>query len=260
MVVGIRELSRDTSRIIQEFERTGEPVIVTREGRPIGALVTVDQHRLQELVLATAPEFVERRRLADEEVRTGQTQSLRELAAERGVEAPSESDPEANLTELATESTAAHLRPLEKMLAPEIMVGIKHGVADQVAALSAEMVDLMQRDIGAELEPAGVREGVDFNAAISAQLVREELSVALSRSGIDTTEQVHEVLASLRQRMRGMAESIPETEGYVVETHRAFLAGVRSGTHRGQPEQARTSSATASPSSPDVPRRDVSAP
>lgn len=241
MVVGIRELSRDTSRIVQEFERTGEPVIVTREGRPIGALVAVDQRRLEDLVLATAPEFVERRRRAEEEVRAGQTQSLRELAAERGVEPPAETPAEASLTELASESTAEQLSSLEEVLAPKMMDQIKHGVADQVAALSAEIVDLAQQGSDTELEPEGVREVVDLSAAISAEVVRQELSLVLSAPGMDTTEQIREVLVSLRQRLRWISESIPVAGTSVISTHKAFLAGVQSGSQRAHAEQPQTS-------------------
>lgn len=230
MVVGIRELSRDTSRIIKEFERTGEPVIVTREGQPIGALVAVDRRRLEDLVLATAPEFVDRRRRADEEVRDGETRSLQALAAERGIELPAESDRGAkSLIELAKDSTAEQLSPLDDMLAPEMMQHIKAQMADQVATLSAEMVEQVQRGAGAELEPDGVREVVELNTAISATLVRQELSHLLSYGGTDAAGQLQEALGSLLQRVRGIAGGLPEAGNAVLLTRHAFLAGARSG-------------------------------
>src|SRR6185436_17879250 len=81
-VIGIRQLSRETSRVIKEFEESGEPVIVTREGKPIGALMPLSETQLQDLVLATASEFRPRGE------RSRQTRLLREAAAERHIDLP----------------------------------------------------------------------------------------------------------------------------------------------------------------------------
>src|SRR3954453_20206452 len=88
-VVGIRELSRDTSRVIKRFENTGEPIVVTREGRPIGALVRVDDRQLENLVLATIPGYAEARTTAQEAEEEGRTQSPDEVAEELGMKKPS---------------------------------------------------------------------------------------------------------------------------------------------------------------------------
>src|SRR5262245_35326666 len=84
--VGIRELSRETSRVIKQFEETGEPLIITRENRPIGVLQAVDSSQLEDLVLATAPEFQESSQRTREAVEAGTTRSLDDLADERGGE------------------------------------------------------------------------------------------------------------------------------------------------------------------------------
>jgi antitoxin (DNA-binding transcriptional repressor) of toxin-antitoxin stability system len=47
---------------------TGEPVIVARHGKPIAALVRVDEAQITDLVLSAAPEFVDSLREADEDL------------------------------------------------------------------------------------------------------------------------------------------------------------------------------------------------
>ncbi|MGH8934389.1 MAG: type II toxin-antitoxin system Phd/YefM family antitoxin [Egibacteraceae bacterium] len=63
--IGIHELSRDTSRVIAEVERTGRPLIVTRDGEPIVALCAIGVDDLEDLALAYAPEFVRDRAEVD---------------------------------------------------------------------------------------------------------------------------------------------------------------------------------------------------
>ena len=37
-VIGIRQLSREASGVINELEDSGEPVVVTKQGRPVATL------------------------------------------------------------------------------------------------------------------------------------------------------------------------------------------------------------------------------
>ena len=82
--IGIRDLARHASQVVEEVERTGKPTLVTRRGRPAVAIVPVAIGDLEDFILATAPEYVEGRRPADEEMRTGKTRSLASLRAELG--------------------------------------------------------------------------------------------------------------------------------------------------------------------------------
>jgi prevent-host-death family protein len=75
-VVNMRELSRRTSRVVDEVRSRKRPTLVTRGGRPVAALVPVDPTALEDWVLATAPEFVAGMRAADRELRGGRTASL----------------------------------------------------------------------------------------------------------------------------------------------------------------------------------------
>lgn len=79
--VGIRDLARHGSKIVGEVERTGKATVVTRRGRPTVAVVPIDQDELENLVLATAPEFVEAMREGEKEYREGNTVPLDEASA-----------------------------------------------------------------------------------------------------------------------------------------------------------------------------------
>jgi prevent-host-death family protein len=48
--VSIRELSRNPSVVVDEVERTGRPAIVTRNGKPVVALVRIDPAALEDWV------------------------------------------------------------------------------------------------------------------------------------------------------------------------------------------------------------------
>lgn len=71
-IVGIRDLSRNASRVVDQVSSTGSPMIITKHGRPVAALVAVDPDALEDFVLATAPAYAADRRAAD-----------RDLAADR---------------------------------------------------------------------------------------------------------------------------------------------------------------------------------
>ena len=71
--VNVRELARNTSKVIDELTQSKEPTLVTRDGRPVAALVPINASALEDWILANAPEFVEGMRLADEEMKRGET-------------------------------------------------------------------------------------------------------------------------------------------------------------------------------------------
>ena len=52
-VVSIRDLSRNPSAVVDEVERSGRPAIVTRNGKPVAAMVRIDQEALEDWLLAT---------------------------------------------------------------------------------------------------------------------------------------------------------------------------------------------------------------
>lgn len=78
----MRELSRRASEIVKRVQKSGRPVVVTRHGRPAVALVEIDRHALEDLILATVPEFTAGLKRADTELRQGKTRELSEVLAE----------------------------------------------------------------------------------------------------------------------------------------------------------------------------------
>ena len=71
--VGIRDLARNASKVVDEVARTGRPALVTKRGRVVAAVVPIDERELEDFVLANAPEYVRSRTEADEDLRRGVT-------------------------------------------------------------------------------------------------------------------------------------------------------------------------------------------
>ncbi|MGH9078124.1 MAG: type II toxin-antitoxin system Phd/YefM family antitoxin [Acidimicrobiales bacterium] len=70
--VGIRELANNTSAVVDEVARSGRPALVTRHGRPVAAVVPVDEEELLDYVLANAPEYVRSMAEADAALARGE--------------------------------------------------------------------------------------------------------------------------------------------------------------------------------------------
>jgi prevent-host-death family protein len=81
--VGIRKLGRSLSAVVREIRETGEPTVVTDRGRPVVLMVPIDQERLEDFVLASAPEFAAGMQSAEDDLASGQTQSLDETTRVR---------------------------------------------------------------------------------------------------------------------------------------------------------------------------------
>ena len=52
--VSIRELSRNRSAVVDEVERSGRPALVTRNGKPVAALVRIDPVAIEDWIQASA--------------------------------------------------------------------------------------------------------------------------------------------------------------------------------------------------------------
>lgn len=91
-VVGLRQLSRETREVIDQLEQDGEPVVLTRHGKPVAALVTVPEDRAAAFALASLPEQVAHRDKAAKEIAAGEGRPAGELLAE--LEAGSDEDPD----------------------------------------------------------------------------------------------------------------------------------------------------------------------
>ncbi len=70
--VSIRDLANKASAVVDEVARSKRPAVVTKHGKPVAALVPIDQEALEDWVLANAPEFVANMAEADSEIARGE--------------------------------------------------------------------------------------------------------------------------------------------------------------------------------------------
>jgi prevent-host-death family protein len=80
--IGVRELARHASSIINDIEQKKEPALITRRGRPVAYMLPVDSAEFEDFVLAHAPQFIEGMAEADVELATGETVSLADVRGE----------------------------------------------------------------------------------------------------------------------------------------------------------------------------------
>jgi prevent-host-death family protein len=80
--VGLRELSRETGKVIEDVQESGEPMLILRRGTPIAALVPVDAENRNRLLLEGLPSFIAERKAAEEGIAAGRTRPLSEVMAE----------------------------------------------------------------------------------------------------------------------------------------------------------------------------------
>jgi prevent-host-death family protein len=86
--IGVRELARHASSIINNIEQNKEPALITRRGRPVAYMLPVDSAEFEDFVLAHAPQFIEGMATADVELTAGETVSLADVRAELEADKP----------------------------------------------------------------------------------------------------------------------------------------------------------------------------
>lgn len=80
--ISIRDLARRSSRVVADVVSSGRPAIITRRGKPVGALIAIDNDELEDFVLANAPEYAASIRDADADLARGRTQPLSDVLDE----------------------------------------------------------------------------------------------------------------------------------------------------------------------------------
>ncbi len=86
--IGVRELARHASSIVNDIEQNKEPALITRRGRPVVYMLPVDSMEFEDFVLAHAPQFIEGMAAADIELTAGETVSLADVRAELEADSP----------------------------------------------------------------------------------------------------------------------------------------------------------------------------
>jgi prevent-host-death family protein len=74
--ISLRELARNTSGVIQDMQASGRPALVTRNGKPVAALVPIDAAALEEWLLGRAAAFTRAAAEEDPDLAAGRTDSI----------------------------------------------------------------------------------------------------------------------------------------------------------------------------------------
>jgi prevent-host-death family protein len=67
--LSIHELGRNTQRVISGVDNSGRPVIVPSHGAPVAAIVAIDSEELADIVLSTAPQYLDDLMAAERDMR-----------------------------------------------------------------------------------------------------------------------------------------------------------------------------------------------
>ena len=87
MSIGIRDLARRASQVVEQVQSTGRPTLITRNGKPVAALIAIDESELEDWILSHAPEYVRNMQEADAEMAKGeQGRRLGQVLAELQLE------------------------------------------------------------------------------------------------------------------------------------------------------------------------------
>ncbi len=80
--IGVRDLAKRASAIINDIEQSKEPALVTRRGRPVVYMLPVDSEEFEDFALSQAPQFVAGMKMADAELAAGETVALASVRGE----------------------------------------------------------------------------------------------------------------------------------------------------------------------------------
>lgn len=69
--VSVRDLAHGASRVIEAVRTSGRPTVITKRGRPVAAIVPINEEALEDWILANAPEFVSNMAEAEAEIAAG---------------------------------------------------------------------------------------------------------------------------------------------------------------------------------------------
>jgi PHD/YefM family antitoxin component YafN of YafNO toxin-antitoxin module len=145
--------------LVENLEKTGEPVLVTRRGRPAGVLYPLSEEDLEDFVLAHGPEFTSAMREADEELAEGRTLSLRETLAEHS--RVDLSGQEVKILSLLIHGEAIDEVAENLHISHEAATPLIRQILSKLAGLSEEEIErLTGRDLPRHAQgPAGARRG-----------------------------------------------------------------------------------------------------
>lgn len=166
--VGIRDLNKNTKQIIETLEETREPVILTRQGRPIATILPLDSRGLNDLVISTAPEFVASRDRAEQQFEAGQTHSLADVMTEIRSE---HGDVDETAQAIHRDATSPALADSASVASATVGLPPDNSVVDIDA--HGALAGLTGRSYGATFQEAIVERGRNLSKAIVEEAIAE---------------------------------------------------------------------------------------
>ncbi|MGQ0669509.1 MAG: type II toxin-antitoxin system Phd/YefM family antitoxin [Actinomycetota bacterium] len=82
MAVTVRELAHRTGEVLRQVERDRRKILVTSNGRPVAALVPIDEEELLDRALEA---LIPAEEQVSKEIMEGKTQSLSEVVRDLGL-------------------------------------------------------------------------------------------------------------------------------------------------------------------------------
>ncbi|MGA8016411.1 MAG: type II toxin-antitoxin system Phd/YefM family antitoxin [Candidatus Dormiibacterota bacterium] len=86
--VTLRELARNTASVIQGIQSSGRPALVTRNGRPVAALVPIDEAALENWLLTQSAEITRAVAEEDADLEAARSQGIEWRQVQEGSRRP----------------------------------------------------------------------------------------------------------------------------------------------------------------------------
>jgi prevent-host-death family protein len=172
--VSVRKLLRDASAVFESLEQDGEPILITRRGRPVAALVPVDPEQADAMILSAAPTMIESRRQTENARAEGRTTPLAEVMSRLDA---LDAEQAAQADDVATvdgEHQAAGARamgsPPDDLAELTYLLGAHH--AAEVSEIAIQRSDQITHKVLAEAAQAGLIERDEQGEQLAERITR----------------------------------------------------------------------------------------
>jgi prevent-host-death family protein len=220
--VSVRTLLRDASTVFENMERDGEPVLITRRGRPVAALVPVDPEQADALILSAAPEMIESRRQAENARAEGRSTPLAEarrrldaMDAEQAAQVGDVETTKARIIRGSAAPTADTARttppPPGHFSELAYLLGARH--AAEVSQVANQRADQITSEALAKATEAGLIERDDLREQLAELIAPLNLSLLTLRLRYGLFRDLHERVAAVSAGTASVEHVADPTEG-----------------------------------------------
>lgn len=176
-VATVRALLREAATIFEGIERTREPVLITRNGRPIAALVPVDPDQAESMVLSSMPEFIASRRDAESASAEGRTTPLETVLQALDAQEPRTPTRPAEAARRATAKPSPHAVGAHHRL-PEITYLLGAERAEEVNRAASDCIrQITVKTLSSAAEAGLVDKAEQHNLAFRIEALNAQLFV-----------------------------------------------------------------------------------